>query len=76
MGAGDTVKYPAVRAAWQRIRGDRSQRGKKALVAIMRQLGIRMWHTGLAAGVSSELVARPIPPPRWQEAAPNLSQAG
>lgn len=65
----------AVRAAWLRIRGDRPQRGKKAVVAIMRQLGIRMWHVGLAAGVSSELAARPIPPPRWREAAPNMSQA-
>jgi transposase len=60
----------AVRAAWMRIRGDRPQRSKKAIVAIMRQLGIRMWHVALAAGVSSELMARPIPPPRWLELPP------
>jgi transposase len=66
----------AVRAAWMRIRGDRPQRGKKAIVAIMRQLGIRMWHVALAAGVSSELVARPIPPPRWLETPLAASQAG
>ena len=68
-------KDDAVRASWMRIRGDRPQRGKKAIVAIMRQLGIRMWHVGLDAGVSSELVARPIPPPRWRQAAPDASQA-
>jgi transposase len=60
----------AVRTAWERIRGDRVGRGKKAIVAVMRQLGIRMWHVALAAGVSSELVARPIPPPRWLAASP------
>lgn len=58
-------KDDAVRANWIRIRGDRPGRGKKALVAIMRQLGIRMWHVALGAGVSAELVARPIPPPTW-----------
>lgn len=69
-------KDDAVRAAWMRIRGDRPQRGKKAIVAIMRQLGIRMWHVALAAGVSPDLVARPIPPPRWLETSPAASQAG
>lgn len=59
-----------VRADWERIRGDRPQRGKKAIVAVMRRLGIRLWHVALAAGVSSELAARPIPPPRWQAAPP------
>lgn len=54
-----------VRAAWERIRGDRPQRGKKACVAIMRQLGIRLWHVALAAGVSPELAARRVPPPCW-----------
>jgi hypothetical protein len=44
--------------------GDRPQRGKKAIVAMMRRLGIRLWHVALAAGVSSDLVARPKPPPR------------
>lgn len=54
-----------IRASWERIRGDRPQRGKKACVAMMRQLGIRLWHVALAAGVSPELAARPIPPPCW-----------
>jgi transposase len=59
-----------VRGDWERIRGDRPQRGKKAIVAVMRRLGIRLWHVALAAGVSSELAARPIPPPCWLPAAP------
>jgi transposase len=61
---------PAVRGAWERIRGDRPQRGKKAIVAIMRRLGIRLWHVALAAGVSFERAARPIPPPRGRAAPP------
>lgn len=55
----------SLRGAWERIRGDRPRSGKKACVAIMRQLGIRLWHVALAAGVSRELAARPLPPPRW-----------
>ncbi len=68
---------PAIRRDWERIRGDRPQRGKKAIVAIMRRLGIRLWHVALAAGVSSDLVARPIPPPRGRAAPlePATSQA-
>jgi transposase len=66
----------AVRTAWQRIRGNRPGRGKKALVAIMRRLGIRMWHLALAAGVSSDMATRPIPPPCWLAAAStHLGQA-
>ena len=66
----------AVRTAWQRVRGDRPGRGKKALVAVMRRLGIRMWHVALAAGVSSDMAARPIPPPCWLAASStNVSQA-
>lgn len=59
-----------VAAAWARIRGGRPQRGKKAIVAIMRRLGIRLWHVALEAGVSSELHARPMPPPPRQRPAP------
>jgi hypothetical protein len=67
-------KDDAVRANWIRIRGDRPGRGKKALVAIMRQLGIRMWHVALGAGVSTELVARPIPPPTWLTPPPDQAR--
>jgi transposase len=59
-----------VRGDWERIRGDRPQRGKKAIVAVMRRMGIRLWHVALATGVSSELAARPIPPPCWMAALP------
>jgi transposase len=55
-------------ARWERIKGGKSGRGKKAIVAIMRHLGIVMWHVALAAGVSLELVQRPLPPPGWTSA--------
>lgn len=59
---------PAAHTTWERIKGSRPQRGKKAIVAVMRQLGIRMWHAALACGVCTDLVAREIPPPQWCEA--------
>jgi transposase len=67
-------KDAAVRASWVRICGGRPGRAKKAIVAIMRQLGIRMWHVALDAGVSSELVARPIPPPIWLTPPPDQAR--
>jgi transposase len=53
---------------WTRIKGGKQGRGKKALVAIMRQLGIRMWHLASSVGVSSELVQAESPPPCWTSA--------
>ncbi len=53
------------RAAWERIQRGSSRRSKKAVVAIMRKLGIQMWHEALQAGVATELVAAAMPPPRW-----------
>ena len=53
---------------WERIRGGSSRRGKKAAVAIMRRLAIRMWHTASQFDVASELVQRVTPPPRWTSA--------
>ena len=44
--------------AYTRIRGGKSNRTKKALVAIMRRLAIKMWHRALSAGVSRELEGR------------------
>ena len=55
----------ATRARWERIKRGSSRRGKKATVAVMRTLGIQMWHRGLNAGVASELMAVALPPPRW-----------
>lgn len=45
-------------SAYQRIRQNQKHRTKKALVALMRKLGIRMWHRSLGCGVSEELVGR------------------
>lgn len=63
-----------MQAKHQRISKGKKQFRKKAAVALMRQLGIRLWHAALAAGVSSELVTPAIPPPRWLPAS-SLAQA-
>jgi transposase len=69
----------ATRTRWERIKRGSPRRGKKATVALMRTLGIQMWHRALYAGVAIELVAAAVPPPRWIdwiEAPPAMSQAG
>jgi len=43
---------------YHRIRQDQKKRTKKALVALMRKLAIRMWHTAMSVGVSTELEGR------------------
>lgn len=43
---------------YHQIKQGQSKRTKKALVALMRKLGIRMWHVAMSAGVSSELAGR------------------
>ncbi len=43
---------------YHRIKQGQKKRTKKALVALMRKLGIRMWHLAMSAGVSSELEGR------------------
>ena len=60
---------------WTRIQGKKTGLKKKAIVAIMRKLGIVMWHRALNAGVSQELVAPPRKPPCWVEQS-TLTQAG
>ncbi len=47
-----------ISAAYDRIKGGKPQRNKKAIVALMRQLGIKMWHRAIACGVSTELAGR------------------
>ena len=59
---------PAIHKRWERLTGGKAGRGKKAVVAIMRQLGIRMWHVALSVGVSCELEQAESPPPRWTSA--------
>lgn len=49
-------------ADWERIRAGSPKRGKKAAVAIMRKMAIRMWHVALSVGVSVNLVADQHPP--------------
>jgi transposase len=44
--------------AYHRIRGQQPNRTKKALVAMMRKLAIKMWHRALACGVPRELTGR------------------
>jgi transposase len=58
-------KDPQLRTTWERIKRGTARRGKKALVAVMRKLGILMWHRALQAGVAAELLAPAPPPPRW-----------
>jgi transposase len=45
-------------ADYHRIRQNQKKRTKKALVALMRKLGIKMWHRALEQGVSPELKGR------------------
>ena len=49
---------PQVTHAWNRLHRGRADRRKKAVVALMRKLGIRMWHRALACGVSEDLIGR------------------
>ena len=43
---------------YHRIKGGKSNRTKKALVAVMRRLALKMWHRAAACGVSCELQGR------------------
>ena len=49
---------PEVSAAYERIKGGKPQRKKKAIVALTRSLGIKMWFEPLNYGVSPEIVGR------------------
>ena len=44
--------------AYHRIKGGKRNRTKKALVAVMRRLAIKMWHRAQSCGVSPELEGR------------------
>ncbi len=48
---------------YHRIRQGQKKRTKKALTAMMRKLGIRMWHEAMKLGVHSDLVGRARPRP-------------
>tara|TARA_R110000744_G_scaffold186740_1_gene306140 strand:+ start:96 stop:1280 length:1185 start_codon:yes stop_codon:yes gene_type:complete len=51
-------------ADYHRIKQNQKHRSKKALVAMMRKLGIKMWHRALTCGVSCELEGRARPSPK------------
>ena len=54
-----SLKYcDKARADHERIKQGQAKRSKKATVALMRKLAIRMWHAGVSCGVSTELCGR------------------
>ena len=46
------------RETYSRIRQNQKHRSKKALVALMRKLAVKMWHRALEYGVAEELIGR------------------
>lgn len=60
------------RATWERIKRGSPKRGKKAIVAVMRQMAIRLWHVALGHGTPSEWITPPPRPPRWFEETPSV----
>lgn len=55
------------RKTWERIKGKKKGRGKKAIVAIMRKMAIVMWHRALDVGIPEEFIQPPRLAPRWLE---------
>ena len=53
-----SIRCEAIRATYYRIRGGKTNRSKKALVALMRRLAITMWHRAAACGAVEELRGR------------------
>lgn len=49
---------PESSETYHRIKGGKSNRTKKALVAIMRRLAIKMWHRARSCGTPAELTGR------------------
>lgn len=62
-------------AAYQRIKGGKSNRTKKALVAVMRRLAIKMWHRAVSCGTADELRGRGGPHARILPPEPLLAVA-
>lgn len=50
-------KDPVTKETWERLRNHNPKRSKKAIVALMRRLAIRMWHVALACGVDPSLAS-------------------
>lgn len=49
---------PESAMTYHRIKGGRTNRSKKALVALMRRLAIKMWYRAMACGVCTQLIGR------------------
>lgn len=49
---------PDAAASYERIKQGQKKRTKKATVALMRKLAIKMWHRAMSCGVNSELQGR------------------
>lgn len=47
-----------VRQEWERIKGAGKRQGKKAIVAVMRKMAIKMWHIASSMGVTTTLMSR------------------
>lgn len=60
--------------AYHRIRQGQKKRTKKALTAMMRRLGVRMWHEAMKLGVHSDLIGRARPSPEDFAQAPQRDQ--
>lgn len=66
---------------YHRIKGGKSNRTKKAIVAVMRRLAIKMWHRAEACGTANELRGRggphkpTLPPTPWQSVAESAALA-
>lgn len=50
---------PEMHQRWERIKGGKSGRGKKAIVAVMRHLGIVMWHVASAGSACRRSCGKP-----------------
>ena len=68
------IRCEKAAAAYHRIRQNQKHRTKKALVALMRKLGIKMWHVALTMGVSEELFGRGGPHGQVEQQLPMLTE--
>jgi transposase len=52
------IRCAETSATYHRIKADKGNRTKKALVAVMRRLAIKMWHRAVSCGTAEELRGR------------------
>lgn len=63
------------RANYHRIKNGKNNRTKKALVAVMRRLGIKMWHRGRSCGTAEALRGRGGPHASGENSGPSREAA-